>query len=244
MVRTETPVHPKGTNHLFPKVGKGVLGVCLVVVFGFLPLTAWAETFPGKGSRAKWEEAARYSKTGIRQAQAGDYKAAKASLEKAILIYDQDAAFYYNLGLVCKKLNLLDQTELNNKRALGINPTYGKAWIGLGNSYNDQNKIHDALNAYKSARNCNLNATDKANVDSVIEKLESTLATLRAEDSYKQGKYDKSLIDLDKAIGLDSKNGEAYYLRGKVNEKLGKTSEAQSDFARSKELDYKPKQGE
>lgn len=214
-----------------------LLGAALVIVFSTLPLNALAETFPGKGSREKWNEAAKISLLGIEQANKSDLQSAQASFEKAISIYDQDPVFYFNLGYIHKRMNQFDKAEYFYKKALSMDPVYGNAWISLGWLYNAQGKTEDSLDAYKKASKCNLSPKDKKAVD-------ICLPWLRGKNFYKRGKYNEALVELDKSIGLDSKNGEAYYLRGKVYEKLGKTSEAESDFARSKELNYKPKQGE
>ncbi|NLT20194.1 MAG: hypothetical protein GXY16_04260 [Syntrophomonadaceae bacterium] len=45
-----------------------------------------------------------------------------------------------------------------------------------------------------------------------------------------------AMFDLNKAISLSPKKGEYYELRGKVYEKLGKSSEATSDLQRANEL--------
>lgn len=223
---------------------KALFSMLLLVAFGTLPLPAWAGDFPGKGSRAKWEEAMGYGKLGVQQFNNGNLSDAQKSFEKAIDTYDQDPAFHYNLGYVYRKMNQFNKAEYYYKHALKMDPNDGTAWISLGWIYNAQDKTQESLNAYKNANNCNLSPKQKQDVNSFINVLEKKLALSHGEDSYKKGNYDKALVDLDKAIALDSKSGEAYYLRGKVYEKLGQTSEAQSDFARSKELDYKPKHGE
>lgn len=160
----------------------GLLGVALVVLFGTLPLTALAGDFPGKGSRAKWEEAMKYSSAGIQQARKGDFESAKSSFEKAISVYNQDPAFYFNLGLVYKKMNKADQAETYYKYALKIDPKYSNAWINLGSLYGSQEKITESIYAYKQARKCNLNDYDTRAIDSALEKLESKLASRKREN--------------------------------------------------------------
>ncbi len=221
-----------------------LLGAILLIVLSTLPLTAWAGDFPGKGSKAKWEEGGKYSTLGIEQAGKGDFPAAKTSFEKAISIYNQDPAFFHNLALAYEKMNRIELAEVNYRNAIRLDEKYGKSWVNLGHLYYSKNKYSDSLVAYKNAERCQLSETSRQNVNNIIVTLESTLASSRGKDLYKQGKYDKALVDLDRAVALDKENGEAYYLRSKVYKKLGKESNAQSDFARSKELDYKPKQGE
>lgn len=221
-----------------------LIGVGLLLVLATLPLPAWAGDFPGKGSRTKWDAAMKYSTTGIQQARKGNFELAKSSFEEAISIYNQDPAFYFNLGLIYERMKQADQAEIRYKYALKIDPKYSNAWFNLGALYGNQEKFTDSIHAYKQAKTCSLNDSDARAIDSALEKLESKLASSRGKDFYEKAKYEEALTNLDRAVALDNKNGQAYYLRGKVYEKLGKTSNAQSDFARSKELDYKPKQGE
>lgn len=56
-------------------------------------------------------------------------------------------------------------------------------------------------------------------------------------DSYaEEGQYDMAIQEYDEAIRLERNYGDAYYKRGLAYEALGKTIEAERDFANAKEL--------
>ena len=56
-------------------------------------------------------------------------------------------------------------------------------------------------------------------------------------DSYaEEGQYDMAIQEYDEAIRLERNYGDAYYKRGLAYEALGKTIEAERDFAKAKEL--------
>ena len=56
-------------------------------------------------------------------------------------------------------------------------------------------------------------------------------------DSYaEEGLYERAIQEYDEAIRLERNYGDAYYKRGLAYEALGKTIEAERDFAKAKEL--------
>jgi Flp pilus assembly protein TadD len=54
------------------------------------------------------------------------------------------------------------------------------------------------------------------------------------------GQYERAIQDYDVVIRLDPQEAMAYYIRGLVYERLGKTKEAELDFQKAKELGYEP----
>jgi len=54
---------------------------------------------------------------------------------------------------------------------------------------------------------------------------------------YRSGDYSSSQVALQQALSLDNSSALAYFLMGRVSEKLGDTEAAQSHFARANELD-------
>lgn len=54
---------------------------------------------------------------------------------------------------------------------------------------------------------------------------------------YRSGNYSSSQVALQQALSLDNSSALAYFLMGRVSEKLGDTEAAQSHFARANELD-------
>ena len=51
-----------------------------------------------------------------------------------------------------------------------------------------------------------------------------------------EAQYEQAIQDLDEAIRLNPEDGRAYYNRGISYEEMGKTKEAERDFAKAKEL--------
>ena len=52
--------------------------------------------------------------------------------------------------------------------------------------------------------------------------------------------FESAIQEYDEAIRLDPQAGPYYYNRGVAHEALGKTLEAERDFAKAKELGYDP----
>ena len=52
--------------------------------------------------------------------------------------------------------------------------------------------------------------------------------------------YDQAIQNLDEAIRLGPQDALAYYSRGLVYEELGKSTEAELDIAKAKELGFDP----
>ena len=62
----------------------------------------------------------------------------------------------------------------------------------------------------------------------------------KGNDYLKRGDYQKAIEQYDEAIRLDPQDTIAYYNRGILYGLIGKTIEAERDFAKAKELGYDP----
>ena len=62
----------------------------------------------------------------------------------------------------------------------------------------------------------------------------------RGDSFAEEGQYDMAIEEYDEAIRLERYHAEAYYKRGLAYEAIGKTIEAERDFAEAKELGYTP----
>ena len=60
----------------------------------------------------------------------------------------------------------------------------------------------------------------------------------RGDSFAEEGLYERAIQEYDEAIRLERNHLEAYYKRGLAYEALGKTIEAERDFAKAKELGY------
>ncbi len=54
------------------------------------------------------------------------------------------------------------------------------------------------------------------------------------------GEWDKAISDYAEIIRLEPKSGFGYYARGTVYEKKGEKANSEADYARARELGYKP----
>ena len=52
--------------------------------------------------------------------------------------------------------------------------------------------------------------------------------------------YEQAIQNYGEAIRLEPQVGEGYHYRGLAYEEMGKTKEAERDFAKAKELGYEP----
>jgi protein O-mannosyl-transferase len=64
---------------------------------------------------------------------------------------------------------------------------------------------------------------------------------LRGCEYNTRGEYDKAMVDFDKAISLDSKDGSAYFNRGVAKSKIGDFKNAIPDFEKADELKIEKK---
>ena len=66
---------------------------------------------------------------------------------------------------------------------------------------------------------------------------EAEAAQIKSNNAFENKDFDSAIINFTKAIELDPKNAFAYFNRGVVFKALGKTKEANADFAKVKELE-------
>ena len=122
----------------------------------------------------------------------------------------------YSKALSCFKS--YEETEDN------LQLTYrgeGMAYLGLG-------QYDDALTAFKSA-------LEQSN--GLIKRVDYDINFYMAVAEYKSGRLEDALSTYSSIIKVDSKNSDAYYLRGKVNLDLSKVNEAKEDYDKAIELD-------
>ena len=62
----------------------------------------------------------------------------------------------------------------------------------------------------------------------------------RGWDYAEQGDYENAIEEYDEAIRLDPQLALAYHVRGLAYQRLGKSTEAELDIAKAKELGYEP----
>lgn len=130
--------------------------------------------------------------------------------------------FYYDRGLTYLRLGQLEQAleDLNN--SINLNPEFPKAYGNRGNAYQRLGQLENAL----------------ADYNKVIEISSSDyIAYSNRGGIYNQlGQYQLAIDDFNVAIRLNSEFPPAYYNRGLAYLNLGMLVQAETDFAKYKEL--------
>lgn len=105
--------------------------------------------FPGKGSRAKWEQAASLADKAIDLKGPNRTEAGIPLLKKAIEIYPFDGKIYYVLAnkYMDKKNYLLAKN--NYEKSIQLEPNFADAWYGLGLSLDNQSDLAEGEKAYR-----------------------------------------------------------------------------------------------
>ncbi|MDT8446168.1 MAG: tetratricopeptide repeat protein [bacterium] len=77
-----------------------------------------------------------------------DYKSAIGEYHQAIALFDEQPAFFYNLGLSYYNLVLYERAESAYRQALKLDPRLGEAWYNLSLVLDKQGKSDEAFVAY------------------------------------------------------------------------------------------------
>ena len=121
------------------------------------------------------------------QRATGRYDDATITLEKAISLFSKHQAFYRELGVVSKKMGLIEQAIGNLREAVKLNDKDAEAWSNLGGSLRDLavGKTPYNWDILREARNSYNNALtiDKHNVYALgnVARLDLLLSKIDAE---------------------------------------------------------------
>ncbi|MBW4572476.1 MAG: tetratricopeptide repeat protein [Tolypothrix carrinoi HA7290-LM1] len=122
------------------------------------------------------------------------------------------------------------------EQAIKVDPKIARAWVQLGSYYGIEGQYKDALSALNQAVQLDPGNDDRAiYTRSLLYYLAASYPETLGEFS-KQELYQKALKDLNRAIELNSADQEAFSLRGRVYEALGRYDEALSDYDRAIQL--------
>jgi tetratricopeptide (TPR) repeat protein len=93
-------------------------------------------------------------------AQEGKYEDAIAAFKHVNAFYSRADWAGFNLALCLEKLGRRDEALVEFKRVLALKPDYGKAWLALGQLYEEMGRTNDAEQCYNTALTNRVNQAD------------------------------------------------------------------------------------
>ncbi|MEM3444749.1 MAG: tetratricopeptide repeat protein, partial [Thermoplasmata archaeon] len=181
--------------------------------------------------------------------ESGDFESAIRCYDEALSLSPDNVAALYN------KANALLQTG-RNEEALKIleklvenNPGIEEIWNNLGNIYARKGKIEEAVESYTRAielnpdyiiarYNLGMVLAQKGEYAPAIEQFSQVLEreemfeaySAKASCEYAMQRFEEALNTVNRAISLNSKNVNAWLLRGAILAELEKTEDAFNTF--------------
>jgi len=160
------------------------------------------------------------------------FDVARPFLEAAVQLAPSDSMAHYYLGRLYYTIQRFPQAASEFQTVIRLDPTYVKAYDNLGLALEALGDEEAAIQSYHKA--IELNERQMLRNEWPYLNLGKFLVT--------RNRYEESLSVVRKAVELNPKSAEAYYVLGKVLAKLGKDSEALEALKRSTLND--PKYGE
>lgn len=177
---------------------------------------------------------------------------------KAILLDQNNAEAYNNLGVISYKKGEYDNAIEYYNKAVSINSNSSEGFVNLGLGYAQKGKFNKALENYNKALKINPKCEDaylgcgivyakKGELNAAIKcfskVLELSPKNAKAYNNRgtaydEKGDFNKALSDLNKALKLNQNFADAYSNRGIVYDEIGEYNRAIDDF--NKALFIKP----
>ena len=209
-----------------------------------------------KGLEKKPEDPVMLKALGYLQFNTDRDDAAVATLERIITLDPTDVDARLDLALLHQKKDRTEQAVAGYKKALELAPKNFAAHYNLGLLYVKQRKPEAAADEFDAAR-----ALEPGNVE-LLERLGDTRAYLKqyilAADAYQDaldragdpkllmpklgfslandGKVSAAIAALEKAVSLDAKNSDAWFLLGDLCADSGKAEAAIAAYKKTAEL--------
>ncbi len=163
---------------------------------------------------------------GIKAMDAENYATAKGIFTKLIQQQPLESKNYYYLGVVFSIVTNIDSARIIFNKGTEVDPKAYSNFIGLGRTYLDQNNQQKAQEYFDKAKSL----TSQKDIN----------LYLYLADAYSASQYpnfEQAITLLNKAIELNNKVPEVYWVLGKTFEAmLNKSGDAVSAFERSTEL--------
>lgn len=148
----------------------------------------------------------------------GDYQHALQDINKAIALVPSYAQAFSRRCILYVTMSNFDQALIDCNKGIKMSPNDPLSYVYRGTAYNNM--------AYMLSER-DRKGRDFTYYENVAENYKkSNILRYSKYDSY----YQKAIGDLDKAIRIDPKNVEAYYMRGKINAVLSNYQQALNDL--------------
>ena len=149
------------------------------------------------------------------------------ALNAALPLAPDDFAIHFHLGLLYFTTNRFAKSENEFQTVTQLNPTYMKGYDLLGQAQEELEKDEVALANYRKA----VELTEKQNL-----KDESAYLHL-AKFYWARNRHQESLEPVQKAVAINPRSAEAYYVLGRLLDELGREDEAVKALKQSTEVD-------
>lgn len=166
-----------------------------------------------------------YYADGLRQFDAGNYKAAVTNFNKAIQLNPKQDKTYNNRGKAYFQMGEYENAIQDYDQAVQLNPQNAEVYNNRGLAYDGNGNSEKAIEDYTQAI-----------------KLKPDLADAysnRAKAFKKQGNFQDALQDYNESIKRNPNQAAMYYDRGVSQSKLGQNRQAIADFTQAIRLDPK-----
>lgn len=145
----------------------------------------------------------------------GKVRESLAEYDKAIAKDGTNAKFFYNKGLIYLRLKDSDKAIECFENSVKVKDSYVDGYIALGNLYEKQRKVDQAVVAYNEVFKYS---------DSKKKKLDYKLKIIRL--FYKANRFEESASHIEDSKKIDPNNANVLYLDGLYNNTIEKYAEA------------------
>jgi protein O-GlcNAc transferase len=162
----------------------------------------------------------------VLQAQGKD---ALPAFQKVTHLQPDDAEAHYNLGVIHKSKDQLNQAATSYQRAIKLKPDYAEAHSNLGNTLKDLGRLDAAITHYRRALKIQPHSADTHNNLGTALK---DLGTLNKNPT----QLDAALASYRQAVTLKPDFALAYYNLGNAQKERGQLDDAVSSYRRAIEI--------
>src|SRR5262245_36003752 len=149
------------------------------------------------------------------------------ALNAALPLAPGDFTIHFHLGLLYFTTSRFAKAETEFQTVAQLNPTYMKGYDLLGQAQEELEKDEAAFANYRKA----VELTEKQNL-----KDESAYLHL-AKFYWARNRHQESLRPAQRAVAINPRSAEAYYVLGRLLDKLGQETEAVKALKQSTEID-------